>query len=99
MNRSYYFNANDAREFKSNFNSWIGRKAHVGNGKTLTLQTIDIREKKQYKTNKDPEKLYRVEFCFENNKRLSTYELLFYNGLHNSTQLNLGNRQRGNSAA
>jgi len=78
-----YLKIEEAEELKKAYSSWIGKKAHIGNGVTDTLKKIIIRRKRPNEGLKvsNGEKVYRIEFEFESEKKLSAVEFLFYNSL------------------
>ena len=77
----------EAEKLKNAYASWIGKRAHIGNGVTSTLQSITIKEKAS--NNKNGEKLYHVEFEFENERKFGAVEFLFRNNLREFSWFNL----------
>jgi hypothetical protein len=81
MKNLYYYRLEDAEEIRRSFASWIGKKAHIGKGQVETLKTIIIKQKRQISSAVASIKFYRVEFVFENRKRLSAQEFLYHNSV------------------
>ena len=77
----FYYNLEKAEEIRQTYLSWIGKKAHVGNGISATLENITIRAKKEMNPRNSTDELYKVEFQFENKKCFSAHEFLFNNCL------------------
>jgi hypothetical protein len=75
----FYFELHEAEKLRNTYTSWIGKEAHVGKGITEKLREIQIRPRNG--RTKKPEKLYHVDFVFDN-KIFSAHEFLFHNSLH-----------------
>lgn len=99
MDRSTYYKIEEAEEFKQRFSSWIGKRTHIGGGVTETLKAIVITPKRILKPTHHNQKLFKIEFKFENRKRLSAYEFLFYNALLSFQNNSEEQRNRSESAA
>jgi hypothetical protein len=82
-----YLKIEEAEKLKQTYASWIGKSAHVGNGVTGTLKAITIKEKSTTGLNK--EKLYHLEFEFENERKFGAVEFLFHNNLREFSWFNL----------
>ena len=80
MKNLFYYKLEQAEEIRSTYNSWVGKQAHVGLGMTGTLKSIRIKPKR-IKNQHDSNKLFKVEFEFDNNVKFSAHEFMFYNGL------------------
>jgi hypothetical protein len=80
MYKLYYYKLEEAEELKRLYSSWIGKKAHIGSGKTAMLKSILIKEKRNFSPLRKEEDLYRVVFEFDTGHRLSGHEFLFFNG-------------------
>jgi hypothetical protein len=76
-----YYSLEDAMDLMNTFASWIGKKAHVGNGTTETLKAIEIKESSRIVKALAPEKKYLINFRFENKKVFGAKEFLEVNGL------------------
>lgn len=75
----YYYSNEQAEELKNKFEAWIGKKAHVGSGRTEILKQIHILSKKSRNPFTKNRKLFRVSFEFENKRRISANRFLQYN--------------------
>jgi hypothetical protein len=76
-----YYSLREAEEFKNRFSSWIGKKSHIGQGVTETLASIEIKQKKIVKPTRNSDMLFRIEFVYENNHKLSAHDFLYHNAL------------------
>lgn len=77
----FYYKLEEAEKLRQNYSSWIGKEAHVGKGNKGVLRSITIKPTRAIGGSKKPEKVYKVEFEFEFNKRFSAFEFLFHNSL------------------
>jgi hypothetical protein len=64
----------------SQYISWIGRRAHIGNGNTDILKGIKLTAEKS--GNDSRERKYDIEFVFENGMKLKTADFFSFNALH-----------------
>jgi hypothetical protein len=78
----FNYNLEQAEKLKKEFNSWLGKTAHIGKGKTEILKAIEVKPKRDMNWKKKPLQTYMVEFHFENNQKFSAAEFLFYNGFN-----------------
>jgi hypothetical protein len=79
---SEYYKLKDAQELIKIYSSWVGKKAHAGNGLLETLKGIVIKEKRRISANPANEKNYLVIFEFENKKKFPADEFLKINSLN-----------------
>jgi hypothetical protein len=84
MKNLYYYRLEDAEQIKLTFNSWIGKKAHIGKGIVEILKSITIKQKKQISSTSGQEEFYLVEFEFENGQVLSAHEFFYHNSINTS---------------
>lgn len=77
----FYYKLEEAEQIMQNYSSWIGKEAHVGKGTKGVLQSITIKPKRVTGLGTKTEKVYKVEFEFESNRRFSAFEFLFHNSL------------------
>jgi hypothetical protein len=77
----YYYRLAEAEEIKKAYSSWVGKLAHIGNGKIETLKQIVIRPAREMMIFGKKEKAYKVFFEFENKKCFSAYAFMINNGL------------------
>jgi hypothetical protein len=89
----FYFKLHEAEKLRDTYTSWIGKEAHVGKGMKEML--LKIRIKPRRSNVKKPEKLYHVEFVFDN-KTFSAQEFLFHNSLQHSDHplINIGRQSK-----
>ncbi|MFL5751873.1 MAG: hypothetical protein ACJ76F_00580 [Bacteroidia bacterium] len=80
-----YYKLQEAEEIIQTFSSWVGKKAHAGNGALETLKGITLKKKRSHSTSTNNELSYRVIFEFENNKKFSAGEFLKINSLASHT--------------
>jgi hypothetical protein len=78
MKLSHHYTLKDAEEIKKAYASWIGKKAHIGAGSHKVLQDIIVRAGNN---GISQEKLYTVEFKFDNGRTFGAYEFGINNGL------------------
>jgi hypothetical protein len=90
-----YLKKEEAEQLKRAYASWIGKRAHVGNGVSGTLKAITVKEKAQ---GKDQERLYHLEFEFENKRKFGAVEFLFHNNLSEFSWFNLQKSDQKRSA-
>jgi hypothetical protein len=76
-----YYSLEDAKEIMNTFTSWIGKKAHVGDGTTEVLKAIEIKESSRVVKALAPQKKYMINFRFEGRKKFAAAEFLRVNGL------------------
>jgi hypothetical protein len=81
MKNLFYYRLEDAQQIKSTFASWIGKQAHIGNGRVETLKAIAIRPKRQIRSISKSREFFKVEFEFEGEKKFSVHEFIFHNSL------------------
>jgi hypothetical protein len=93
-----YYSLDDAMDLLNTFASWIGKKAHVGDGSTEMLKAIEIKESSRIVKAIAPEKKYAINFRFENKKVFTAKEFLEMNGLTALKYKVLKNRQEQWSA-
>jgi hypothetical protein len=85
MKNLFYFKLEDAEHMRKTYSSWIGKEAHTGKGKKQTLTGINIIQRRLHKPLAQ-DAIYKIEFIFDGQKKLSAYEFLFYNSLVNVAQ-------------
>jgi hypothetical protein len=83
---SMYLKKEEAEHLKRAYTSWIGKRAHVGNGVSGILKAINVKEKTP---RKGQDKLYHLEFEFENERKFGAVEFLFHNNLSEFSWFNL----------
>jgi hypothetical protein len=84
-----YLRIEEAEKLKQTYASWIGKRAHVGNGVSGILKAITVKEKVSNNKGKDGEKLYHLEFEFDNERKFGAVEFLFHNNLREFSWFNL----------
>jgi hypothetical protein len=99
MDKLYYHKLDEAEELRRSYASWIGKRAHVGNGRTAILLAISIKQKRNLNASKQAEELYRIQFEFDTSHKLSSFEFLFYNGFVSSNEIGNFIKRDQNSAA
>lgn len=77
----YYYRLKEAEELKQTYSSWVNKKAHAGNGTFAILKCIKVRPRRSAKTFFEVEKVYSVQFEFENKIKLDAQNFLLNNGL------------------
>jgi hypothetical protein len=80
-----YYKLQEAEEIIQTFSSWVGKKAHAGNGVIATLKRITLKKKRGHSTSTNSELSYRVIFEFENKKKFPAGEFLKINSLVSHT--------------
>jgi hypothetical protein len=80
-NAFHYTGFSEADELKRTYSSWIGKKAHIGDGQMETLKSIIIKGSRSTTISGKNERHYTVYFEFENKKRLSAATFLAVNSL------------------
>jgi hypothetical protein len=81
VKKLHYYKLSEAEELKRTYSSWIGKKAHAGNGSISTLKSITIKQKRSARTVDANDHSFIVEFEFENRIRFRADEFLNNNGL------------------
>jgi hypothetical protein len=89
-----YFRIEEAEELKKMYSSWIGKRAHIGKGRTDTLKAIVIKPKSDSLPQKNKE-LYMIEFEFQNRVKFSARQFLSHNSL---MQVRKGDGNSGRAA-
>jgi hypothetical protein len=99
MHKLYYYKLKEAEELRQTYVSWIGKKAHVGNGITSVLKTISVKPKRHFSPLKKQKELYRILFEFDGGYKLNTYEFLFHNSLiHPAKARDINHRDQSSAA-
>jgi hypothetical protein len=75
-----YFNLEQAENIRNTYSSWIGRKAHIGNGSTDFLTDIQLKPRHEFRPFRS-EKLYSIQFVFEGGQKFFAHDFFLYNGL------------------
>lgn len=76
-----YFNLEQAESIRNTYSSWIGRKAHIGNGYTEVLTDIQIKQKREFKPFRTSETLYSIRFHFQGGQKFYAHDFFLHNGL------------------
>jgi hypothetical protein len=76
-----YFNLEQAESIKNTYSSWVGRKAHIGNGYTSVLTDIQIKQKREFRAFRTSERLYSIQFYFEGGQKFHADDFFLHNGL------------------
>jgi hypothetical protein len=76
-----YFRIQEAEELQKMYSSWIGKRAHIGMGMTDTLRAIIIKPKSETGPPEDSDRLYSIEFEFQNRKKFTARQFLLHNSL------------------
>lgn len=80
-----YYSIERAEDLRKKYSSWIGKRAHVGGGRTEVLKHISIQSKKVSSSGNE-KVLYRVQFEFEN-KTFNSHQFLKHNSQQFGRQL------------